>query len=163
MYLTGDTRLPSFHGLFPVFTRDNQFSIPDPGRRKEMEPLRVLTQIPQLPLPLPLPPATTETNTGNHLNRKKSEPIKGLRNTTGEMHLCKLLCETQPKRAVGITQTTSPHQMTPGATTSHRNKKKNFPFLPSTVTKKWWAGEDLNHRPPPRKGGILPCWTTGPR
>jgi hypothetical protein len=29
--------------------------------------------------------------------------------------------------------------------------------------KQWWAGEDLNHRPPPRKGGILPCWTTGPR
>ena len=86
MYLTGDTRLPSFHGPFPVFTRDNQFPIPDPGRRKEMKPLRVLTQPPQLPLPLPLPPTTTETNTGNHLNKKKSEPIKGLRNTAGEIH-----------------------------------------------------------------------------
>ena len=86
LYPTEDTRLPSFHGLFPVLTRDNQFSIPDPRRRKEMKPLRMLTQPPQLPLPLPLPPATTETNTGNHLNRKKSEQIKGLRNTTGETH-----------------------------------------------------------------------------
>jgi hypothetical protein len=83
MYLTEDIQLPSFHSLFPVFTRDNQFSFPDPGRRKEMKPLRMFTQIPQLALPLPPPPATAETNTGNHLNKIKSAPIKGLCNASG--------------------------------------------------------------------------------